>query len=95
MSALRAIEPKLKKEQVTPTKESLLQTIHEFNYSTVDEVLVHTDFDKTAVTTLLHELESHGEIIVIGNNIITITTLFATGMVVLFFAFTAILPIIF
>ncbi|MED1738154.1 hypothetical protein P4U97_01215 [Bacillus swezeyi] len=90
----RVYKTEIKKEQVTPTKESLLQILNEFNYSTIEEILVHADFDKTALTTVLHELENQGELIVIGNKIITITTLFATTMAFLFFAAIAILPII-
>ncbi|MEC0709694.1 hypothetical protein P8881_19410 [Bacillus haynesii] len=95
MIALRAIHPKTKKEQVTPTKESLLQILKEVNYSTIDEILLHTEFDKAALNKLVTDLANRGEIILIGNRIFNITTRHAVGMALLLFTFTAILPIIF
>ncbi|MEC1050914.1 hypothetical protein P9B97_02305 [Bacillus paralicheniformis] len=95
MIALRAIQPKTKKEQVTPTKESLLQILKEFNYSTIDEILLHTEFEKAALKNLVIELANQGEIILIGNRIFNITTRHAVGMALLLFTFTAILPTLF
>ncbi|MEK4692387.1 hypothetical protein [Bacillus sp. FSL W8-1202] len=88
VNATQAIQRQIKKEHVTPTKESLLKSIRESKYTTISKLLKYGDSNK--VMTHIAELESQGEIIVFDDKIIAVSSRITLSLIGLLFFGTVI-----
>ncbi|MHA6489204.1 hypothetical protein [Bacillus cabrialesii] len=88
VNATQAIQRQIKKEHVTPTKESLLKSIRESKYTTISKLLKYGDSNK--VITHIAELESQGEIIVFDDKIIAVSPRISLSLIGLLFFGTVI-----
>lgn len=88
VNAAQAIQRQIKKEHVTPTKESLLKSIRESKYTTISKLLKYGDSNK--VMTHIAELESQGEIIVFDDKIIAVSPQITHSLIGLLFFGTVI-----
>lgn len=88
VNATQAIQRQIKKEHVTPTKESLLKSIRESKYTTISKLLKYGDSNK--VMTHIAELESQGEIIVFDDKIIAVSPRISLSLIGLLFFGTVI-----
>lgn len=88
VNAAQAIQRKIKKEHVTPTKESLLKSIRESKYTTISKLLKYGDSNK--IMTHIVDLESQGEIIVFDDKIIAVSPRITLSLIGLIFFGTVI-----
>ncbi|MEC1666380.1 hypothetical protein [Bacillus mojavensis] len=83
VNAAQAIQRQIKKEHVTPTKESLLKSIRESKYTTISKLLKYGDSNK--IMTHIADLESQGEIIVFDDKIIAVSPRITLSLIGLIF----------
>ncbi|MCY7751724.1 hypothetical protein MOB18_21950 [Bacillus inaquosorum] len=88
VNAAQAIQRQIKKEHVTPTKESLLKSIRESKYTTISKLLKYGDSNK--IMTHIADLESQGEIIVFDDKIIAVSPRITLSLIGLIFFGTVI-----
>ncbi|GED04463.1 hypothetical protein [Bacillus atrophaeus] len=91
MNAAQAIQRKIKKEHVTPTKESLLKSIRESKYITISKLLKYGNSNNELVMSLITELEAQGEIFVFDDKIIAVSPQITLSLIGLLFFGTVIL----
>ncbi|MBO3796474.1 hypothetical protein ACTOS9_21765 (plasmid) [Bacillus subtilis] len=92
MLAKRIFQPEIKKEQVTPTKESLLNKIKLTHYNTISEMIKHENYNEEPVRKMLSELEKEGEIVVLDDKAIRVKPIFPIAIALLLFFSITILP---
>ncbi|MEC0285533.1 hypothetical protein [Bacillus subtilis] len=90
VNAAQAIQRQIKKEHVTPTKESLLKSIRESKYTTISKLLKYGNSNNELVMLHIADLESQGEIIVFDDKIIAISPRITLSLIGLIFFGTVI-----